>query len=159
LTFEDIDPTEDSGMGHGTAEAEVGVTGKASDCRTHLELGRGLDVDVKFDVVEGRTGGRDRGELAAAFQISAEVEAGSHGNFVDADFAGHGGSGAGPEPMQFGVGSRAHAGWITQANALAGGREIEVELLVEVSGIAFEVEGASAGAGGERLDMKAITGE
>ena len=61
--------------------------------------------------------------------------------------------------MQFRVGRGADAGWITQANILAGGGEIEVELLVEVSGVAFEVERAASGAGRKRLDVDVIASE
>ena len=57
------------------------------------------------------------------------------------------------------VGGGTDAGRITQANVLARGREIEIELLVEVSGVAFEVERAASGARGESLDVNAIASE
>ena len=116
-------------------------------------------MDIEFDVIERRVRDGDGGELAAALEISAEIEAGSHGNLVDADVARDGGSGASADPMQFGVGGGAHAGRITQANIFAGGGEIEVELLIDISGVAFEVERASAGAGGESLDVNVIASE
>src|ERR1700735_2423266 len=66
------------------AQAEVGVAGEASDCRAHLELRRSHDMDIEFYVVERRVGGGNSGELAAAFEISAEGGARRHGHFVGA---------------------------------------------------------------------------
>ena len=58
--------------------------------------------------------------------------------------------------MQFRIGGRTDAGWITQADILARGGEIEVELLIEVVGVTFEVERAASGAGSQRLYERAI---
>src|SRR5580704_5443679 len=99
------------------------------------------------------------GELAAAFEISTEIESGSDRNLGNADIAGNGGSGAAADPMQFGVGRRADTGWIAKANIFAGGREIEVELLLKVIGVALEVQRAAPGAGRKGLDVDAIATE
>ena len=96
LTFENIDPAEDGGPGHRAAQPKVGIARKASDGGPHLEFGRSHDVDIELDIIERRVGGGDGGELAAALEISAEVEARSHGHLVDADVAGDGGGGARP---------------------------------------------------------------
>ena len=58
--------------------------------------------------------------------------------------------------MQFGVGRGTDAGRIAQANILAGRGEIEIQLLVEIRGIALEVENTASGAGAQRFDMNVI---
>ena len=138
---------------------KIGVAGKAGDGGAHLKFGRSLNVDIELDVIEWRVGDRDSRELAAALEISAEIESRSHRNLGDADFAGDGGCRAGPDPMQFRIGRGTDARRITQANILAGGGEIEIELLVEVGGVAPEVKRAASGMGGKGLDVDIVASE
>ena len=56
LPFEDVDAAENGGTRSGAAQTEVGVAGEAGDGGTHLEFGRGLDVDIELDVIERRVG-------------------------------------------------------------------------------------------------------
>jgi len=57
LTFQNVDAAEDRWPAHGTADAEVGIAGKPSDCSTHLKFRRGHDVDIEFHAIEWRVGG------------------------------------------------------------------------------------------------------
>ena len=116
-------------------------------------------MDVERDVVERRIGGSCGGNLAAALQVRTEVEAGRDGNLGHHDVAGNGGGRARSHPAQFGIGSGADTRRVAEANVFAGGSEIEVELLIVESGIAFQIKGAPAGAGLEILDVDAVAGE
>ena len=61
--------------------------------------------------------------------------------------------------MQFGIGGGTDAGRIAQAHIFASGGEIEVKLLVEVGGVAFEVECAASGMGGKRIYEGTVASE
>ena len=64
-----------------------------------------------------------------------------------------------PTQCNSSVGCRTHAWGIAQANVFANGGQIEVQLPVEISGIALKSQSASAGAGGQRFDVGVITSE
>src|SRR5712675_3029380 len=51
LAFKDIDAAENGGTGDGTAQVEIGITGEPRYSGTHLQFRRGLDVDIKLDVI------------------------------------------------------------------------------------------------------------
>src|ERR1700684_325101 len=61
--------------------------------------------------------------------------------------------------MQFGIGRGTHARGVAQANVFANGGQIEIQLPVEVSRIALKSQSSSAGAGGQRFDVRMITSE
>ena len=52
-----------------------------------------------------------------------------------------------------GVGCGTHARGIAQANVFTNGGQIEIQLPVEVSGIALKSQSAPTGAGGQRFDV------
>src|SRR5580692_503025 len=69
VPFEDVGATENAGPRDRTAQAQIGVTRQPSHGGLHLEFGRGADGYIHLHVVERRIGGRERGRLAAAFEI------------------------------------------------------------------------------------------
>ena len=113
-------------------------------------------MNIEFDVVERRVGNREARALAAALQVGTEIEAGRYGDLVDGDLARDRRSGARAHPVQIGISCGTDSGRIAKANVLAGGDEVEIQLLMEITGIPLKTESTTTGAGGEGFDVEVI---
>ena len=114
-------------------------------------------MDIELDIVERRVGNRETATLASALQVGTEIKAWSYCDLVDGDRTGNRRSGTRSDPVQIGIGGGTDSGRITQANVLASGCEIEIQLLMQITGISLKSESATSGAGGERFDVETIT--
>jgi len=74
LALQDVGPAQHYRAGCRAAQTQVGIAGKTSDSRFHLQLRSGLDVYVELDSIQWRIGRRNGRKLAAALQVSAEIE-------------------------------------------------------------------------------------
>lgn len=134
-------------------QLKVGVTRESRHRSLHLQLRRGLHMNVELDSIERRVGVCQGRIALAVLQIRAEVKIRSHRQLRHHDLASQSRGRWCAHPMQFGAGSRTHSRRIAQPHFLAGGRHVEAELLIVVSRVPFEIDGAASGARRQFFDV------
>src|SRR5512146_2537340 len=125
-----VHPAEDKGLGGGAAQAQIGVAGNAGNRGLHVQFGSGGDVHVKPQVVQRRLRVGQSGRRLGARQIAGKVKVTGQLEASKQDIAGKSGAVECTHQVEIDIGGGAHARRITQADVLALGGKVEIQVAV-----------------------------